>query len=60
LAGPPVVTLREILGGAALGRFPTLAQASGVRVSGGYVYVEWLIDPVSHRSHVSYGVSLAR
>jgi hypothetical protein len=59
-AGPPVVTLREVLGGAALGRFPTLAQASGVRLSGGFLYVEWLIDPVSHHTHVSYGVSIAR
>ena len=60
LVGPPVVTLREVLGGAAVGRFPTLAQASGVRLSGGFLYVEWLIDPVSHHTHVSYGVSIAR
>lgn len=60
LAGPPVVTLREILGGAALGRFPSLAQATGVRLSGGFLYVEWLIDPVARHAHVSYGISIAR
>lgn len=60
LAGTPVVTLREVLGGAALGRFPTLAQAAGVRLTAGYLYVEWLIDPVTRRRHHSYGISIAR
>jgi hypothetical protein len=60
LGGTPVVTLREIIGGAEFGRFPTLAQAAGVRVSASFVYVEWLIDPVSHHHHLSYGFSVAR
>jgi hypothetical protein len=60
LAGSPVVTLREILGGAAVGRFPNLAQATGVRLSVSYVYVEWLIDPATRRQHYSYGVTVAR
>jgi hypothetical protein len=56
----PVVTLREILGGADVGRFPTLAQASGVRLSASFLYVEWLIDPATRHQHFSYGVSMAR
>ena len=60
LGGTPVVTLREIVGGADVGRFPTLAQASGVRLSASFLYVEWLIDPVTRRQHHSYGISIAR
>lgn len=58
--GHPVVTLREILGGAAVGRFPTLAQATGVRLSGSFLYVEWLVDPTTRHQHYSYGVTVAR
>jgi hypothetical protein len=60
LVGPPVITLREILGGAALGRFPTLAQAAGVRLSVSFVYVEELVDPVTRHRHFSYGVTIGR
>jgi hypothetical protein len=60
LGGSPVVTLREILGGAAIGRFPTLAQATGVRLSAKFLYVEWLIDPATRHQHYSYGVTVAR
>ena len=60
LAGAPIVTLREILGGAALGRFPTLAQATGVRLSAGFFYVEWLVDPATRRQHHTYGVTIGR
>ena len=60
VAGSPVVTLREIVGGAAVGRFPDLAQATGVRLSLSYVYVEWLIDPATRHQHSSYGVTVAR
>jgi hypothetical protein len=56
----PVVTLREILGGANVGRFPTLAQASGVRLTASFLYVEWLIDPVARHPHFSFGISIAR
>lgn len=60
MVGSPVVSLREMVGGAALGRFPTLAQAMGVRLSVSYVYVEWLVDPVTRRQHHSYGITIAR
>jgi hypothetical protein len=60
VVGPPVVTIREALGGAAVGGFPTLHQNTGVRLSASFVYAEWLYDPVAHRGHSAYGVSLAR
>jgi hypothetical protein len=60
LIGAPVVTLREILGGADVRRFPTLDQATGVRLSIGYVYVEALVDPVRHHGHALYGLAIAR
>jgi len=60
IVGPPVVTLREVIGGADLGRFPTLDQASGVRLTAAYLYAEWLIDPVTRHQHYSYGISIAR
>jgi hypothetical protein len=37
-----------------------LAQASGVRLSASFLYVEWLIDPATRHQHFSYGVSMAR
>jgi hypothetical protein len=60
LVGAPGITRREILGGAALGRFPTVAQATGVRLSVSYVYIEELIDPVTRHRHFSYGVTIGR
>jgi hypothetical protein len=60
LVGSPVITLREVLGGAALGRFPALAQATGAQLSAGYVYIEWLVDPVRHHGRFSYGLTLPR
>jgi hypothetical protein len=56
--GPPLIELREALGGAAFRASPTLEQLSGVRVAASYVYAEWLVDPVRRRSLVSAGLSL--
>ena len=60
LGGSPVLTLREAVGGAAPGRIPTLQQATGFRLSFSVIYVEFLVDPVRHRSHTGYGISIAR
>lgn len=57
LIGPPVVTLRTVLAGADAARWPSLAQAVGVRASASVVYAEYLIDP-SNR-HGFFGVGLA-
>jgi hypothetical protein len=60
LVGSPTVTLREVLAGADVGRWPSIAQAMGVRVAVSVVHVEYLIDPVSRRHHVGFGLSLVR
>jgi hypothetical protein len=60
LVGSPVVTLREALGGAGASGFPTLAQATGLRLSASVVYLEVMVDPVSHAVFKGLGISLAR
>jgi hypothetical protein len=60
MVGSPVVTLREVLGGATVNRFPTLSQATGVRVSVSAVYAEFLIDPVHHHHYTGIGLALDR
>jgi hypothetical protein len=60
LVGTPTITLREILGGAAIGRVPTLDQATGAGLSIGYVYGELLIDPIRHHGRFSYGLTITR
>jgi hypothetical protein len=60
LVGSPVVTLREALGGAGTSGFPTLAQATGLRISASAVYLEVMVDPVSHAVYKGVGISLAR
>jgi hypothetical protein len=60
LVGPPVVTLREVLGGADIQRWPSLAQATGVRVSVSAVYAEFLFDPARRHGFFGVGLSLAR
>lgn len=58
--GHPIVTLREVIGGAAEGEFPTLDQATGLRLAAGYVYLEWLGDPARRRGQLSVGLTVAR
>jgi len=53
-----VITLREVLGGATIGRFPTIHQNIGLRASLGPLYGEGMLDPVTHRTHASFGLSL--
>jgi len=56
----PVLSLREVLGGADIRRWPTLAQATGVRLSVSVAYVEFLVDPDRRTSHFGVGLSTAR
>jgi hypothetical protein len=58
--GPPVFTIREILAGADVGGFPSLAQAIGTRLSAGAVYIEYLVDPAGRRGHFGGGLSVSR
>jgi hypothetical protein len=60
LAGEPVVTLRHILGGAAVGHLPRLEQRVGLRVSLSVVRVELIADPATTRAHLGFGISVVR
>ncbi len=60
LIGPPVVTLRTVLAGADAARWPSLAQAVGVRASASVVYAEYLIDPSNRHGFFGVGLSLTR
>lgn len=57
LIGSPSITLREALGGAAIGRFPTIHQSAGFRLSAGYAYIEWMVDPSTRTGHFGFGLS---
>ncbi len=58
MIGAPLFELREALGGAAFREFPTLEQLSGVRLAAGYLYAEFLVDPIHRTSRFSAGISL--
>jgi hypothetical protein len=58
IVGSPVVTLRDAFGGAAVGGWPTIHQAIGVRLSLSLAYIEYMIDPVTRVHHVGFGFSL--
>lgn len=60
LVGPPIVTLREILAGADVGTFPSIAQSMGVRVAASVIYVDFMFDPDSRYSKFGVGLSFAR
>ena len=51
LIGSPVLTIREVLGGAAAGALPSLEQATGLRLSASVLYAELLTDPARGRWH---------
>jgi hypothetical protein len=56
--GSPAFTLRELLGGAAVGSFPKIHQAVGARIALKMFYAEWLIDPETRRTRGGVGLSL--
>jgi hypothetical protein len=58
LIGPPMLTVREVLGGAAFEALPVLHQASGLRLSASLIYAEVLVDPARGRWHFGFGISL--
>jgi hypothetical protein len=59
LVGPPTLIVREVLGGATVGRFPTLAQATGLRLGLSIFYVEVMVDPANRHVSKGFGLSLA-
>jgi hypothetical protein len=58
--GPPVITLRSVLAGADLQRWPALSQAVGARASLSVVFLEYLVDPVNRHQFFGAGISLPR
>ncbi len=58
--GPPILGLREILGGASSGGFPAIHQAMGVRLTVRRIFAEFLYDPDLKRGHGGVGVSFGR
>jgi hypothetical protein len=60
LVGPPTVTLREVLAGADVGKFPSIAQSMGVRLAVSFIYVDFMFDPDTRSSKGGVGLSFAR
>jgi hypothetical protein len=60
IVGPPVVSLRDIIGGAGIGRLPELVQNVGIRLSVTLLRLEFLVEPGRGRTDFSAGVALTR
>ncbi len=60
LVGPPTLTLRSVLGSAGVRALPALEQGIGGRVSLGYFYGEFLVDPVTRHGAGVLGITLIR
>ncbi len=60
IVGAPLVTLRDAIGGAAVGEWPTIHQAIGARLSLSAIFVEFMADPVTRKGHFDFGFSLLR
>jgi hypothetical protein len=60
ILGAPTISLREILAGADVDRFPALAQATGVRAALSILYLEFLVDPAHRHGILSAGLSIDR
>ena len=58
--GAPTITLRYATGAAGVGRLPPLEQNVGAMLSVNLARVEYLIDPHTHRSNISFGLSVSR
>jgi hypothetical protein len=58
--GSPTVTLRYITGGAGVRKLPALEQNVGARLAISFGRVDYVVDPASHRSKFSVGLSVFR
>lgn len=56
----PIITLREILAGADVGKFPSIAQVMGVRLTAMRLYVEYMFNPDSKKGRFAGGFAFAR
>jgi hypothetical protein len=60
LNSPLMITVRDAIGGADIGRAPAMHQAIGVRVSASVAYVEFMTDPATRKHKFGLGLSLLR
>ena len=60
LVGSPSVALRYAAGSAGVGSLPRFVQNIGVRGSLSVLHAEYMVDPKSHDTNFSIGVSLSR
>lgn len=58
--GSPTLTLRYITGGAGVKKLPPLEQNVGLRLAISLLRMDYVVDPSSNRSQLSFGVSLFR
>jgi hypothetical protein len=58
--GPPELTLRHQIGGAGVGRLPTLVQNVGFRIAVSYLRIDYAIDPASRKSEFGVSLSVSR
>lgn len=60
LAGPPVVSLRHMIGAAGLGTLPRFEQNVALRVAIKFARVEVVVNPSSGETKFVYGLSMMR
>lgn len=60
LLGAPTITLRHAMGAAGVGKLPKIEQNLELRVALSFVRVGLVVDPASHATVFSTGVSFAR
>ncbi|MGH7719951.1 MAG: hypothetical protein ACREON_14060 [Gemmatimonadaceae bacterium] len=58
--GPPVFSLRHVLGAAGVDRLPSLEQNLGARVTWGIVRFSYMVEPISDYGEFSIGISSFR
>lgn len=58
--GVPTFTARYMAGAAGIGRLPSFEQNVGVRVAISLVKVDFVVDPATRDTQLSFGISLAR
>jgi hypothetical protein len=58
--GAPTLALRDVIGGAGVGRLPALEHNVGVRVSLSFLKFDAMLDPSRRRVRFSTGLSMSR
>lgn len=60
ILGMPTFTVRYMAGAAGIGALPTIEQNVGVQLAISLVKVDFVVDPATRRTRLSFGISLAR